>query len=100
MPKATVDFRFVTREFIRVIRGEKSQERLSHELGFDFNVVSRWESGRRGFYWNDFISLAKLMRWDVSTALESVTHFQFSKSPPAHEIMGQIQVIRKHRRLL
>ncbi len=59
------DSKQMTLRFLRVVRERQPQELLSYDLGFDFNVYNRWENSRRGFYWNDFLLLAKHKRWDV-----------------------------------
>lgn len=86
------DFQKVTQFFIRATRQGHSQEWFSDSLKYNFNVVSRWETGSRQFYWDDFIVLAKMMKWNVSFALQSVTHFKFSLYPDSHEIITQLMV--------
>ena len=37
----------LTREFLRAVRGERSQVAFSRRVGFTSNVAAEWESGRR-----------------------------------------------------
>lgn len=94
-----INFQNVTSLFIKTIRGSQSQDSLSQELEANFNIVGRWETGQRGFYWEDFLSLADLKNWQVSQALEDVAHFKFLKRPSGGEVLSEI-IIPSSRELL
>ncbi len=42
-----VDFNSISRQFLRAVRGRRSQVAFSRRLGFASNVAAEWESGRR-----------------------------------------------------
>lgn len=42
-----VEFETVSRQFLRALRGKRSQVAFSRRLGFASNVAAEWESGRR-----------------------------------------------------
>lgn len=94
-----VNFQNVTSLFIKTIRGEQSQDSLSHDLEANFNIVGRWETGQRGFYWEDFLSLADLKNWQLAKALEDVTHFKFLARPSGGEVLSEI-ILPSSRELL
>ncbi len=83
----SLDFDKVTQAFVRALRGKKSQDQLSKQLNFSFNVVSRWENNARVFYWNDFLELAKIDHLDVHNALRSTTGYSFKTYPKATELL-------------
>ncbi|MAV91189.1 MAG: hypothetical protein CL676_07185 [Bdellovibrionaceae bacterium] len=63
--------------FIKQLRGSISQSDLSSQLGYKFNIVNRWETEKRVFYWNDFVLLTKTLGLDLGKALEATTHIDF-----------------------
>jgi hypothetical protein len=89
-PSEVTDYTQLASLFIKSIRGEQTQESLSQDLSSNFNIVNRWETGQRGFYWSDFISLATVKEWNISSAMKHVTHFEFSKLPESFEILNHI----------
>ena len=82
-----IDFLEITKSFVKLARGPQSQTSLSEELNNQFNIVSRWETGVRQFYWDDFVLLYQYKGWNVSVALEEVTHFKFSNPSTSQEIV-------------
>lgn len=44
---ASAQYHVITRQFLRVLRGRRSQVAFSRRLGFRSNVAAEWESGRR-----------------------------------------------------
>ncbi len=91
---STEDFRFeeITANFVRIARGAMPQEKLSGVLGFDFNVVNRWENQRRSFYWDDFLSLAEIKKWNIADALSSVSHFEFGPFPSSATVLRALLI--------
>lgn len=59
----------LAQEVIMVLRGRRSQSRLSQELGFHSNVVSSWESGRRYPTATSFFRIIERSGVDVSSRL-------------------------------
>src|SRR5690606_6604411 len=47
MASSDLDFRALSREWVRAMRGPRSQTALSRRLGYRTNVIYRWESGAR-----------------------------------------------------
>lgn len=41
------DYEVIAKQFLRALRGERSQVAFSRRLGFSSNVAAQWESGRR-----------------------------------------------------
>lgn len=58
---------------IRLIQAFKTSERsmswLSHKLGYKHNQVHLWESGKRNFYWRDFVHLCKCFNRSIDKAV-------------------------------
>ncbi|HVZ32321.1 MAG TPA: helix-turn-helix transcriptional regulator, partial [Polyangiaceae bacterium] len=47
LPDVSLNYEDLARDFIRALRGGRSQAALSRRLGFRTNVLYAWESGRR-----------------------------------------------------
>lgn len=77
----------ITQTFLKLIRGNATQEIFSEGFNKSFNISNRWESGRRQFYWIDFLEIARKKQWDVGHGLKEVSHFDFSKYPDAHQFI-------------
>lgn len=45
------------REILLSLRGEKTQQELSRELGFSFNQVGKWEADLKILKWSDFAAM-------------------------------------------
>lgn len=58
----------VARQFVRAIRGRRSQEALSRRLGYTSNPVSDWEAGRRFPTAAETIRACRLVGIDVDAA--------------------------------
>ena len=56
---------------IKTLRGNITQKQLSEQLGFEFNVVNRWESGSREITWPEFVQLARYCKVDLRYALSN-----------------------------
>ena len=66
-----VDFELLSREFIRALRGARSQTALSRRLGYRTNVFYTWESGRRWPTTATVFGVLRRLRVDVASALKS-----------------------------
>lgn len=75
---------------VRLFKGNQSQADLSRKLGSTFNIVNRWETGSRKFYWEDFLQLCALEGIEVETVLEGVTNFTFQANPSGAEVFEKI----------
>lgn len=71
-----MDIEIVKKELLIAIRGKRSQTYISQKLGYDYNQVYRWESGRIDIAWTEFIKLCKVSRRDISGVLKRVFNFQ------------------------
>lgn len=65
----TTDYSGLSREFVRALRGRRSQLALSKRLGYRTNVVYAWESGRNFPTASDALRLASRCGVDVRAAL-------------------------------
>lgn len=72
-----MDTETIAREWIRVLRGARSQLALSRRLGYRTNVVHTWEAGRRWPRAAELFRCAELVGVDVRTGLAA-----FFTSPP------------------
>jgi transcriptional regulator with XRE-family HTH domain len=66
----SLDFERLGREFLRVLRGSRSQTALSRRLGYRTNVVYAWESGRRWPTTAVVFSALRRLRVDVHGSLK------------------------------
>jgi transcriptional regulator with XRE-family HTH domain len=64
-----LDFEHLGREFIRALRGRRSQMALSRRLGFRTNVLYAWESGRRWPTAATVLQIAQRLKFDVNERL-------------------------------
>jgi transcriptional regulator with XRE-family HTH domain len=72
-----LDYARLSREFVRAVRGPRSQTALSRRLGYRTNVLYAWESGRRSPTAATVLELLQRSRVDVRARLE-----RFFASPP------------------
>ena len=61
----------IARDWVRVLRGSRSQLALSRRLGYRTNVVHTWEAGRRFCRATEFFRCATLVGVDVDAGLAS-----------------------------
>lgn len=73
---------------IRDIRGKRSQAELSKELNSSFNLVNRWETGTRDFYWKDFLQLSEVQGVSVKNLLNEMTGLIFAEEPSDQEVFN------------
>lgn len=66
------DAEAVSRELVRALRGERSQEQLNRRLRYASNVVYQWESGRRSPSASSFFWLAHRTGVDLPAALAAL----------------------------
>lgn len=76
------DTQAVSRELVRALRGDRSQEALNRRLRYASNVVYQWEHGRRTPSASSFFWLAHRTGVDVAAALGALG---VRWSPPALE---------------
>lgn len=73
-----MDYPQISREFVRALRGRRSQAALSRRLGYSTNVAYAWESGRNFPTAADTLRLARACGVDVIRALT-----EFNRQKPA-----------------
>jgi transcriptional regulator with XRE-family HTH domain len=73
-----LNFEELASDFIRALRGSRSQLALSRRLGFRTNVLYAWESGRRWPTAAVVLHAAQRLRFDVKPRLR-----RFFATPPA-----------------
>lgn len=73
-----MDYRQLSQELVRAMRGKRSHSALSRRLGFKTNVVYTWESGRCSPPIGDFLRFAEM----VGRAHESVVRAFYRGEPP------------------
>ena len=73
-----LDFEHLGSDFIRALRGSRSQAALSRRLGFRTNVLYAWESGRRWPTAALVLQAAQRLRFDVKGLLRRF----FANAPP------------------
>lgn len=63
-------------ELLKGLRGKRTQGAVSRRLGYEFNQVYRWESGKKRIKWNEFVNLSSACRRDLAKALaKSILYF-------------------------
>lgn len=86
--KTSIDFDEMTKQIVKDLRAPRSQAEMSKQLGSSFNIVNRWETGSREFYWKDFLALCQIMSLDIARILEETTGFTFSPMPDDSEVFA------------
>jgi transcriptional regulator with XRE-family HTH domain len=66
----SLDFDHLGRDFIRALRGRRSQAAISRRLGFRTNVLYAWESGRRWPTAATVLQLAERLKFGVKARLQ------------------------------
>lgn len=74
----SLEIEHLARDFIRALRGGRSQTALSRRLGYRTNVVYSWEAGRRWPTASVVLRAAQTLRFDVRSLLR-----RFFATPPA-----------------
>ncbi len=92
--EASVDYHACVGEFLRELRGVRTQRELSQLLGFSFNQVGKWESGVTHFKWRDLFGLCEALKVPFEQYFrEQFWSFsgEFRPSLTAEEIWTQLQ---------
>lgn len=69
-----MDYQQLSKEFLRALRGGRSQTAFSRRLGYATNVAYGWESGRRAPNTSEVLRAAARIRVDVEGAFERFFH--------------------------
>jgi transcriptional regulator with XRE-family HTH domain len=77
------NYQVFSRELIAVLRRKRSRSALSKKMGFKFNQVARWESGKRAIDWVEFLSLAAICGTKIDLIIQDT--FRYS-SPPNDQV--------------
>lgn len=85
-----IPFEDIRRDLIRAIRKHRSQERLSKTLGYDYNQLHRWESGKTRMLWSDFSELCAACKVPLEDALFVGLRERISADSPGRmiELLG------------
>lgn len=70
-----MDYEKLAIGLIKYLRGNKSQHHFSSLLGYEFNIVHRWENGTKRIFWRDFVDVCKLTRVPVEKIVEDVYEY-------------------------
>ncbi len=74
------DFANLQRELLIAVRSTRTQGQISQRLGYKFNVVYRWESGRAKVPWTEFVKFCKACKINLGAALiNSINYHQSEK---------------------
>lgn len=76
-----MDYALLARELLRELRGRRSQRALSRRLGFESNVIYRWESGRSAPTAADFFRLVELLKGASADVVGRFLHHKFELLP-------------------
>ncbi len=88
------DYRKLTEEITRLLRGDLSQRQFSELLGFSFNQVGKWESSATHLKWESFVQMAHVLKIPIEK------HFQtfFWTFDGEFSIKSSIQTLAKQLR--
>lgn len=67
----------LARELLRELRGRRSQRALSRRLGFESNVIYRWEAGRSAPSAPEFFRLVELLGLSSAGVIDRFLHGKF-----------------------
>lgn len=74
-----MNWNILTIELLKAMRAKRSQTYINKKLGYSFNQVSRWETGRSQISWKDFVRLATVCRIDLNQGFKRT--FSYLDSP-------------------
>jgi len=72
-----MDYQLLARELLRELRGRRSQRAISRRLGFESNVIYRWEAGRSVPAASDFFRLVELCKGASAGVIDRFLHHRF-----------------------
>ncbi len=64
-----IDYKSLSIELIKELRGKLTQRALSQKLGFSFNQIGKWEKGITQIKWADFLSMAQALEVPIETSI-------------------------------
>src|SRR4051812_46163024 len=76
----------IDREIVKALRGRRSQATLSRMLGYTFNQIYLWETGRRKIHWSDFSALCKVLNRPLDELI--VQFFQTQRRLPINKVLS------------
>jgi AraC-like DNA-binding protein len=80
------EFREISRQFLRAVRGDRSQVAFSRRVGFSSNVAAEWESGRRVPALSTVLSVCAKCGVDLGAAFARFW-------PPSQPLLGQLESV-------
>jgi hypothetical protein len=89
-----VDFELLSRELLRVVRGQHSQSWLSRQLGYKGKQIHRLESGERAISWEIFASVCEICGKDLKSALKGRVVELFDPKNSASVVKGILGAVR------
>jgi hypothetical protein len=93
-----MDYEALASELLKELRGRRSQRALSRRLGFESNVVYRWESGRSWPAAAHFFHLVELVRGSASSVVDQFLHSKL-ELPRGHSPKDEVGVVALLREL-
>ncbi len=73
--KNRVDYVALKKELLETFVGDRSTREVSEILGYDFDQVRRWKSGRKELRWDEFCDLCEALRAPLGETLREVFFF-------------------------
>lgn len=80
-----MDYNFLSRKILAILKSGKSQKKLSRQLGYDYDIIYRWEAGTKKFLLSDLYQLSKLRNIEMDTL-----HFCFLSQKNGYDIFGKV----------
>ncbi len=76
---------------VKDLRQKQSQQNLSNQLGYEFNIVYRWENRKKVILWQDFFKICRLKKIPLSDVLKDFFSYVDSLEDEASLIQHLIQ---------
>lgn len=86
-----MDFKMLVQQALRAMRGRRSSEGVSQKLGYSYNQVHRWESGKVSIGWSEFAEFAEACGINFQVAINRIAILYKIKN--AHEASEIIQAL-------
>ena len=83
-----IQYTEIIKDLLVAIRGKRSQAKLNDLLGYDYNQVSRWETGARRIHWDDFLRICDVCNVKLIEAIESQFAFTIDLNESSASIIS------------
>ncbi|RYZ87827.1 MAG: hypothetical protein EOP06_12025, partial [Proteobacteria bacterium] len=67
-----MDFGSKIQELVKTLRGSEASHKLSKELGYSYNIWSRWEDGSKNLLWDDLVLILQARGIAPATLLKNI----------------------------